>query len=94
MQRNRLFVIEALMKVLALQHLRQRELRHQLHHVVVAQLIQPLGVVPNLRLYRIENLKNLRLISLRIRRNLRWRQRLPRHIAPGRIPNQRRRIPN
>ena len=82
------------MEMLALQHLRQRELRHQLHHVVVAQLIQPLGVVPNLGLLAIQNLEHLLLVRLRIRRNLLACQRLPRHIAPRRIADQRRPIPN
>ena len=91
---DRLLLLEALMKLIALQHLRQRRLRRQPDHPLEPELIQPLGVVSHLGLLRVKDLKHLRLVGLGVLVDLLPGQRLARHIPSSRVPDQRRRIPN
>ncbi len=63
MHGNRFFFGEALVKVLALQHLRDGELGRQAHKALVAELAQPLAVEADLGLVRVEDLEHLRLIG-------------------------------
>ena len=62
--RDRLLFHEALVEVLALQHLRDGELRGQADDAFVAQLVEPLAVEAHLGLVAIEDLEDLRLVGL------------------------------
>ena len=88
MHRNRLLFHEALVEVLALQHLRDRELRRQPDEAFVAQLVEPLAVEAHLGFVPIENLEDLRLIGLGVLIDLLARQRRPRGRAPRRVADQ------
>jgi hypothetical protein len=77
---------------IALEHLRDGELRHELDHVVVVQLVEPLGVVADLGLFGIEDLENLLLVGLGVGGDLLGRQRLARDVAAGGVADERGRV--
>src|SRR5208283_9743 len=85
MHGNRLLVMEALVEVLALQHLRDRVLGRQTYEILGRELREPAAVEINHGFLRAENFENLRLVSLGVLRNLLPRQRRPSSRAPGRI---------
>ena len=101
MHGNRFLFLKPLVKVLPLQQLRHRVLRHQPHKIIGRERAHPPPVEIDHRLLRVKNLENLRFIGLRILLNLltaerRTRRRAPRRIAdhPGEIANQKdRRVP-
>ena len=88
-QRDGLFLLEALVKVLALQHLRDSEFRGQADHPLEAQLVQPLGVVADLGLFGVENLENLLLVGFGVRVDLFAGQRLAGDVAAGGVADER-----
>src|ERR1039458_3008232 len=85
MHGNRLLVTEALVEVLALEHLRDRVLRGQAYEIFGRELREPAAVEVDYRLFRTENSENLHLVSLGILGNLLPRQRRPRRRPPRRI---------
>src|ERR1035438_8360791 len=82
MHGNRLLVMEALVKVFALEHLRDRVFRCQTYEILGGELREPPAVEVHHRFFRAENLENLRLVGLGVLRNLLPRQRRPRRRAP------------
>ena len=92
MQADGLLGLEALVKLVALQHLRNGEVRREPDRALVAQLAQPLGVVADLGRLLVENLEDLLLVGLGILVDLLARQRLARHVAPGRVADQRGKV--
>ncbi len=92
MQTDWLLRLEPPVKLVALQHLRNRKVRCQPDRALVIQLPQPFRVVTDLGLLGIQNPEHLLLIGLRIRVNLLARQRLPRHITPCRVADQRSKV--
>ncbi len=60
---DRLLFLEALVEVFALEHLRDGELGGEAHEGFEVELEEPLGVVANLGLFRVENLEDLRLVG-------------------------------
>ena len=92
MNRDRLMRLEALLEIVALQHSRQRVLRGQLDHACRSELAQPLVVESDLGFLRIEDLENLSFVSLRVFEDLLVRQRRPRDLFPGRVPDHSREV--
>ncbi len=84
---NGLLVLKSFVKILALQQLRNRVLRHQADEIVGAKLPKPSPVEVDHSFLRIENLENLRLISFGIFLNLPARQRRPRGRASRGVTN-------
>src|SRR5215472_11902220 len=82
------------MKVLALQQLRNRELRQQPHKIVRGKRAHPAAVEIDDGLLRIKNLEDLRLIGLRILVDLLSAQRRPGSRASARITDHSREIAN
>ena len=91
-QGDGLFVLKALMKVLAFEHLGHRELREQFDEVIVGELVEPLGVEAHLGFAAVEDLEDLLLIGERVGGDLLSRERLARHVLAGGIADQRRGI--
>src|SRR6202521_1749749 len=85
MHGNRLLVTEALVEVLALQHLRDRVLRGQTYEILGREFREPSAVEVHYRFFWTEDLENLRLVGLGVVRNLLARQRRPRRRAACRI---------
>src|SRR6267378_7252284 len=77
--------MEALVEVLALEHLRDRVLRRQTYEILGGELREPSAVEIHHGLFRTENPENLRLVGLGVLRNLLARQRRPRRRASCRI---------
>ena len=92
MQADRLLRLEALVKLVALQHLAHRKVRRQPDRLLVTQLAQPLAVVAHLGFLRIQNPEHLLLVRLGVLVDLGPRQRLARHVAPRRVADQRSRV--
>ena len=86
---DRLPALEALLEVAALQHLRHVVLRRQPDPSGAAQRLEPLAVEADLRLRRVEDLEDLRLVGLGVAVDLLLRQRRPRLRPAGRIADQR-----
>ena len=59
-----LLVLEALVEVFALEHLRNGELGGELDHARVAELVEPLGVVADLGFLGVENFEDLLFVGL------------------------------
>ena len=85
---DRLLFHEALVEVIALQHLRDGELRRQPNEAFVAQLVEPLAVEAHLGLVAVENLEDLRLVGLGVLVNLLARERRARGGAARGIADQ------
>src|SRR5258708_14037567 len=85
MHGDRLLVMEALMELLALEHLRDRVFRCQTYEILGGELREPSAVEVHYRFFGAENPENLRLVGLGVFRNLLSRQRRPRRGAPRRI---------
>ena len=75
MQGDGLFFHETLVKVFALQHLRDSEFGGQADDAFVAQLVEPLAVEADFGFVAIENLEDLRLVGLGVLIDLLARQR-------------------
>jgi len=69
----------------ALQHARYRVLGAELDHLEEVELLQPLGVVSNLRLVFIQDLEGLRLIGLGGRQHVLSREARARFTLAGRV---------
>ena len=85
---DRLLLLEALVEVLALQHLRDGELCRQPHKAFVAELAQPLAVEAHLGLVAVEDLEHLRLVGLGVLVDLLAAERRPRRRTSGRIADE------
>src|SRR5437879_6999135 len=85
MHGDRLLGMEALVEVLALEHLRDRVLRRQAYEIFRGELREPTAVEIHHGLFRTENLEYLRLVGLGVLRNLLPRQGRPRCRPPCRI---------
>ena len=92
MQADGLLGLEALVKLVALQHLRNGEVRREADGALVAQLAQPLGVVADLGRLLVEDFEDLLLVGLGVGVNLLARQRLAGHVAPGGVADQRGKV--
>ena len=88
-ERDRLTGLEALLEVASFEHLRDAVLRREAHPAEAAERLEPLAVEAHLRLLRIEDLEDLRLVGLGVVLDLFRRQRRPRLRAAGRIPDER-----
>src|ERR1035437_10362998 len=85
MHRYRFLVVETLVEVLTFEHLRDRVLRGQTDEVLGRELREPPAVEIDNRLFRAENLEDLRLVGFGVLRNLLPGQRRPRRRASRRI---------
>ena len=94
MHRDRFLFPKSLVKVLALQQLRDGVLRHQTHEFIRAHRAHPAPVEIDHRLLGIENLEHLLLVCLRILLDLLAAQRRACHRASGGITNHSREIAN
>src|SRR5258708_29521479 len=92
MQRNWLLGMEALVEVLAFEHLRDRVLRRQAYEIFRGELREPTAVEIHHGFFRTENLENLCLVGLGVLRNLLARQRRSRRRAPCRIADHSREV--
>src|SRR5690349_2776758 len=61
-----LLLVEALMEVLALEHLRDGVLGGELDEIGGGELVEPLVVEADLGLVRVEDLEHLRLVGLSV----------------------------
>ena len=86
--RDRLLFREALVEVVALEHLRDGELRRQPDDAFGAELAEPLAVEAHLGLVAVEDLEDLRLVGLGVGVDLLARERRARRVAAGRIADQ------
>src|SRR5690606_9646754 len=77
------------LEIAALEHLRHVVARRKTHPAVASERLEPLAVETRDGLLRIEDLEDLRLVCLRVCRNLLHRQRRARLRAAGWIPNER-----
>src|SRR5256885_13696774 len=94
MHRNRLLIVKASVKVLAFEQLRDCVLCHQPHKIVGGKRTHPPPVEINHSLLWIENLENLRLVSLGILFDLLTAKRRPGDRSPRRVPDHPRKIAN
>ncbi len=62
---------------------------HELDEIVVAELVEPFGVVTDLGLFGIEDLEDLLLVGLGVGCDLLGRQRLARDVASGGVADER-----
>src|ERR1035441_7333161 len=85
MHGKRLLVMEALVEILALEHLRDRVLRCQTDEILGREFREPPAVEVHHRLFLAENSENLRLVGFGVLRNLLPGQRRPRRRASRRI---------
>src|SRR5438270_8376873 len=85
MDGDTLFVLEALMKILALEHPRDRDLGCKLDEVRRSEFREPSIVEIDDGFFRIQDLEHLRLVSLGILLDLFTRERRTRHRAPRRV---------
>src|SRR5438045_7225050 len=85
MHRDWLLLLKSFMKILSLQHLRDRVLRRQTNEIFGREFGKPATVEIDDGLLSVENLEHLRFISLRVLRNLLARQWRTRRRAPRRI---------
>ena len=92
MQRDRYAGLVAIVEIVALEHLRDRRLREQLHEVGEAERVEPFGVVAHLDALEIEHLAGLLAVGLHVRFDLFARELRPRHVAPARIADARRKV--
>ncbi len=95
-QSDGFFFAKALVKVLALQQLRDRILRHQADEIIGSKLCEPAPIEVDHSLLRIENLEHLRFVCLGVLLNLLARERRPRGRAsrgvadhPGEVADQK-----
>ncbi len=89
---DRSLFFEALGEVLALEDPRNRVFRRELDHARRAERFAPLRVVADLGARRIENLRRLRVVGLRIGLDLLARERRTHVVAPGRVTDHRSEI--
>ena len=87
--RDRLLFLEALVELLALQHLRDGKVRRQPDDALEAQRAQPFGVEAHLGLVAVEDAEDLLGVGLRVRVDLLPRQRLARGGAARRVADER-----
>ncbi len=80
----------AFLEIAPLEHLCDVVLRREVDPAHAAERLQPFGVEAHDRLLRVEDLENLRLVSLGVPVDLLHRQRRPRLRAAGRIADQGR----
>src|SRR5437868_1850009 len=85
MNRAGLFFAEAFMKVVAFEHLRDRVLFAQAHEINCGKIRKPAHVEVDDRGLRIQDLEDLRLVSLRVLIDLIAVKRLARRRAAGGI---------
>ena len=88
MESDGLLVVEALVEVLALEHLGDGELGEELDDVVVGELVEPLGVVADLGLFGVEDLEDLLLVSLGVAIDLFAGEGLAGDVAARRVADQ------
>ena len=88
-QRDGHLALVALGEVVALEDARHGEVRAQLQQASQIKLADPIGVVRDLGLGRVENLHGLVHVGLRVGRDLRRRKLRARRVAPGRVADQR-----
>ena len=93
-QRDGLLGLEAFVKIIAFQHLRDGEFRGQADDAFKAKLAQPLGVVADLCFFTIENLEHLIGVGLGILVDFFAGQRLASDGAAGGIANQAGEVAN
>ena len=80
------------MEVVAFQDAGHREIREKLQERLHVQIENPLGVVAQHGLLRIEDLECLVNVGLRVLLNLLARELRARGVAPGRVPDERRAV--
>ena len=85
MHGNRFFIVEALVEVLAFEHLRDGVLRGQADEILGGKFRKPAAVEIDHRFFGTENFENLRLVSLGVLCDLLARQRRARRRATRRI---------
>ncbi len=85
---DRLLFLEALVEVLAFEHLRDGELCGQTHERFVIEFEQPLGVVANFGLFLVENLEDLRLVGFGVGVELLAGERRAGGVASGGIADE------
>src|SRR4029079_8429396 len=86
--RNGTLLRITLREVVALEHPRDRVLRRELDHSRSAELVAPRRVEHDLRAIFSKHLEDLRLVRLRVLRNLLRRERGTRRIASARVADQ------
>ena len=85
---DRLLFLEALVEVLALEHLRDGELGGQADEAFVVELEEPLGVVADFGLVAVENLEDLRLVGFGVGVELLAGERRTRGVAARGIADE------
>ena len=87
-ERDGLLGVEALGEVFAFEHLRDGELGHELDHVVVAELVEPLGVIADLGFFGVEDLEDLLLVRFGVGGDLLGGEGLAGDVASGGVADE------
>ena len=88
-QGDGLFFLETLVELVALEHLRDGEVRGEADHALEAKIVEPLGVEANFGFVAVEDAEYLFRVRLRVFLDLFPRHLLARDRAPRRIANER-----
>ena len=94
MEGDGLLFLEALVELVALEHLRHGEVGGEANHALEAEFVEPLGVEADFGLVAVENAEDLVSVGFRVLIDLLAGHRLAGDVAAGRIADERGEVAN